>query len=280
MSPHPCPQGGVSQGPRGSPVSPSCPAGSNAPPAAASRTSTSTPSSATSTPASPAAPRAAMGTVAPGHPAAPTRPGEPPRPPVRTRGPRPPSHPLHHPTRWARTWGVSLMGMEPAGSPGVPLPPAATYPRAVPSPLALRPPRPPPPAPAQPPSRLPRLNPSHSRKALRNSRLVSQKDDVHVCIMCLRAIMNYQVGEGSVLGDPSGAPQKVSSPCGAIFGVRVFGVGPVLQCLALRCPHSTSHLVGTWHGDFPRSQSIPGVRTGGLTTPLMLFFPPSLASAW
>ncbi|XP_078280997.1 formin-like protein 1 isoform X3 [Rhinoraja longicauda] len=33
-----------------------------------------------------------------------------------------------------------------------------------------------------------------SRKALRNSRLVSQKDDVHVCIMCLRAIMNYQSG--------------------------------------------------------------------------------------
>ncbi|EMP31227.1 Formin-like protein 3 [Chelonia mydas] len=31
-----------------------------------------------------------------------------------------------------------------------------------------------------------------SRKALKNSRLVSQKDDVHVCIMCLRAIMNYQ----------------------------------------------------------------------------------------
>ncbi|XP_032891330.1 formin-like protein 1 isoform X2 [Amblyraja radiata] len=35
---------------------------------------------------------------------------------------------------------------------------------------------------------------THSRKALRNSRLVSQKDDVHVCIMCLRAIMNYQSG--------------------------------------------------------------------------------------
>uniref|UniRef100_UPI00398EEFCA formin-like protein 1 n=1 Tax=Pristiophorus japonicus TaxID=55135 RepID=UPI00398EEFCA len=34
----------------------------------------------------------------------------------------------------------------------------------------------------------------HSRKALRNSRIVSQKDDVHVCIMCLRAIMNYQSG--------------------------------------------------------------------------------------
>uniref|UniRef100_A0A8C3FUJ6 Formin like 1 n=1 Tax=Chrysemys picta bellii TaxID=8478 RepID=A0A8C3FUJ6_CHRPI len=39
----------------------------------------------------------------------------------------------------------------------------------------------------------PRLNPVHSRKALRNSRIISQKDDVHLCIMCLRAIMNYQV---------------------------------------------------------------------------------------
>uniref|UniRef100_A0A8C4LQN3 Formin like 1 n=1 Tax=Equus asinus asinus TaxID=83772 RepID=A0A8C4LQN3_EQUAS len=37
-----------------------------------------------------------------------------------------------------------------------------------------------------------KLTPAHSRKALRNSRIVSQKDDVHVCIMCLRAIMNYQ----------------------------------------------------------------------------------------
>uniref|UniRef100_A0A8B9YMI6 Formin like 1 n=1 Tax=Bos mutus grunniens TaxID=30521 RepID=A0A8B9YMI6_BOSMU len=38
-----------------------------------------------------------------------------------------------------------------------------------------------------------KLTPAHSKKALRNSRIVSQKDDVHVCIMCLRAIMNYQV---------------------------------------------------------------------------------------
>ncbi|EDM06258.1 formin-like 1 (predicted), isoform CRA_a [Rattus norvegicus] len=50
-----------------------------------------------------------------------------------------------------------------------------------------------------PPSSVPKsrltikLTPAHSRKALRNSRIVSQKDDVHVCIMCLRAIMNYQV---------------------------------------------------------------------------------------
>lgn len=46
-----------------------------------------------------------------------------------------------------------------------------------------------------PPPHPPRLTPAHSKKALRNSRIVSQKDDVHVCIMCLRAIMNYQVGQ-------------------------------------------------------------------------------------
>uniref|UniRef100_A0A8B9MUH4 Formin like 1 n=1 Tax=Accipiter nisus TaxID=211598 RepID=A0A8B9MUH4_9AVES len=47
------------------------------------------------------------------------------------------------------------------------------------------------------------LNPSHSRKTLRNSRLVSQKDDVHVCIMCLRAIMNYQSGFSLVMNHPA-----------------------------------------------------------------------------
>lgn len=39
-----------------------------------------------------------------------------------------------------------------------------------------------------------RYNTLPSRRTLKNSRLVSKKDDVHVCIMCLRAIMNYQVG--------------------------------------------------------------------------------------
>uniref|UniRef100_A0A8C2YG70 Formin like 1 n=1 Tax=Coturnix japonica TaxID=93934 RepID=A0A8C2YG70_COTJA len=48
-----------------------------------------------------------------------------------------------------------------------------------------------------------RLNPSHSRKALRNSRIVNQKDDVHVCIMCLRAIMNYQSGFSLVMNHPA-----------------------------------------------------------------------------
>uniref|UniRef100_A0A8C8SRR4 Formin like 1 n=1 Tax=Pelusios castaneus TaxID=367368 RepID=A0A8C8SRR4_9SAUR len=42
-----------------------------------------------------------------------------------------------------------------------------------------------------------------SRKALRNSRIVSQKDDVHVCIMCLRAIMNYQSGFSLVMNHPA-----------------------------------------------------------------------------
>ncbi|XP_013209911.1 formin-like protein 1 isoform X7 [Microtus ochrogaster] len=52
-----------------------------------------------------------------------------------------------------------------------------------------------------PPS--PRLTTAHSRKALRNSRIVSQKDDVHVCIMCLRAIMNYQSGFSLVMNHPA-----------------------------------------------------------------------------
>ncbi|XP_075767588.1 LOW QUALITY PROTEIN: formin-like protein 1 [Pelodiscus sinensis] len=48
-----------------------------------------------------------------------------------------------------------------------------------------------------------RLHPAPSRKALRNSRLISQKDDVHVCIMCLRAIMNYQSGFSLVMNHPA-----------------------------------------------------------------------------
>ncbi|XP_062234892.1 formin-like protein 1 isoform X2 [Platichthys flesus] len=56
-------------------------------------------------------------------------------------------------------------------------------------------------------------SPSHSstktsktftaRKVVRTSRVVSQKDDVHLCIMCLRAIMNYQSGFNLVMKHPS-----------------------------------------------------------------------------
>ncbi|XP_041817963.1 formin-like protein 1 [Chelmon rostratus] len=55
-------------------------------------------------------------------------------------------------------------------------------------------------------------SPSHSaskasktftvRKALRSSRAASQTDDVHLCIMCLRAIMNYQSGFSLVMKHP------------------------------------------------------------------------------
>ncbi|XP_036447483.1 formin-like protein 1 isoform X1 [Colossoma macropomum] len=47
-----------------------------------------------------------------------------------------------------------------------------------------------------------RLNSFHNRKTQRNSRLLSQKDHLHLCIMCLRAIMNYQSGFNQVMSHP------------------------------------------------------------------------------
>uniref|UniRef100_A0A4W4FRG1 Formin-like 2a n=1 Tax=Electrophorus electricus TaxID=8005 RepID=A0A4W4FRG1_ELEEL len=47
-----------------------------------------------------------------------------------------------------------------------------------------------------------RCNTMPSRRTLKNSRLVCKKDDVHVCIMCLRAIMNYQYGFNMVMSHP------------------------------------------------------------------------------
>ncbi|XP_076826462.1 formin-like 1b isoform X2 [Brachyhypopomus gauderio] len=41
-----------------------------------------------------------------------------------------------------------------------------------------------------------------ARKAQRNSRLLSQKDHLHLCILCIRAIMNYQSGFNQVMGHP------------------------------------------------------------------------------
>uniref|UniRef100_A0AAR2KRI8 Formin-like 1a n=1 Tax=Pygocentrus nattereri TaxID=42514 RepID=A0AAR2KRI8_PYGNA len=48
----------------------------------------------------------------------------------------------------------------------------------------------------------PLTNLAHHRKSLKNARLASQRDDVHVCIMCLRAIMNYQSGFNLVMSHP------------------------------------------------------------------------------
>ncbi|XP_061909970.1 formin-like protein 2 isoform X2 [Entelurus aequoreus] len=47
-----------------------------------------------------------------------------------------------------------------------------------------------------------RSNTLPSSRTLKNSRLVCKKDDVHVCIMCLRAIMNYQYGFNMVMSHP------------------------------------------------------------------------------
>uniref|UniRef100_A0A8C2KWZ2 Formin like 1 n=1 Tax=Cyprinus carpio TaxID=7962 RepID=A0A8C2KWZ2_CYPCA len=44
---------------------------------------------------------------------------------------------------------------------------------------------------------------THTLKALRYSRLLSQKNHLHLCIMCLRAIMNYQLGFNQVMDHPS-----------------------------------------------------------------------------
>uniref|UniRef100_A0A673XEV3 Formin like 1 n=1 Tax=Salmo trutta TaxID=8032 RepID=A0A673XEV3_SALTR len=43
---------------------------------------------------------------------------------------------------------------------------------------------------------------AQSRRTQKISRLASQRDDVHVCIMCLRAIMNYQSGFNQVMTHP------------------------------------------------------------------------------
>ncbi|XP_051537954.1 formin-like protein 1 isoform X1 [Myxocyprinus asiaticus] len=45
--------------------------------------------------------------------------------------------------------------------------------------------------------------PFTTRKALRYSRLLGQKNHLHLCIMCLRAIMNYQLGFNKVMAHPS-----------------------------------------------------------------------------
>ncbi|KAB0390776.1 hypothetical protein E2I00_011197, partial [Balaenoptera physalus] len=74
-----------------------------------------------------------------------------------------------------------------------------------------------------------KLTPAHSRKALRNSRIVSQKDDVHVCIMCLRAIMNYQPGPHPPL--LRGLPVRKGQPAPSLPRTKAL----VLELLAAVC---------------------------------------------
>uniref|UniRef100_A0A8C1JWB7 Formin like 1 n=1 Tax=Cyprinus carpio TaxID=7962 RepID=A0A8C1JWB7_CYPCA len=46
-------------------------------------------------------------------------------------------------------------------------------------------------------------SPTHNSPPLRYSRLLSQKNHLHLCIMCLRAIMNYQLGFNQVMAHPN-----------------------------------------------------------------------------
>lgn len=56
-----------------------------------------------------------------------------------------------------------------------------------------------------------RSNTLPSRRTLKNSRLVCKKDDVHVCIMCLRAVMNYQVRLACSTSDRRYSHQQMSN---------------------------------------------------------------------
>ena len=84
---------------------------------------------------------------------------------------------------WGWLWGQELgLGSGP--------PPPAPHPPHPHSGGPESPPQPPP-----PPHRVPHsAGTLPNRRALKNARMVSRKDDVHLCVMCLRAIMNYQVG--------------------------------------------------------------------------------------
>ncbi|KAM4622722.1 formin-like protein 1 isoform 1-T2 [Discoglossus pictus] len=61
------------------------------------------------------------------------------------------------------------------------------------------------PSPTNTPSRVRNLTARyiHNRATMRNSKHPNMKDDVHVCIMCLRAIMNYQSGFSMVMSHSS-----------------------------------------------------------------------------
>uniref|UniRef100_A0A8C7XJY3 Formin-like 2b n=1 Tax=Oryzias sinensis TaxID=183150 RepID=A0A8C7XJY3_9TELE len=66
-----------------------------------------------------------------------------------------------------------------------------------------------------------RSNTLPSRRTLKNSRLVCKKDDVHVCIMCLRAIMNYQVSNvADLFSSTTGTPALVLELLAAVCLVR------------------------------------------------------------
>ncbi|KAG9474384.1 hypothetical protein GDO78_004599 [Eleutherodactylus coqui] len=59
-------------------------------------------------------------------------------------------------------------------------------------------------SPSSTPSRVRNLTVKlYNRATVKNSKPGTMKDDVHVCVMCLRAIMNYQLGFSMVMSHPS-----------------------------------------------------------------------------
>ncbi|MFT7801070.1 formin-like protein 3 isoform X1 [Arapaima gigas] len=68
-------------------------------------------------------------------------------------------------------------------------------------------------------------------KTAKNSQLVSQKDDVHVCIMCLRAVMNYQYGFNLVMSHPHAVNEIALSLNNNNFRTKAL----VLELLAAVC---------------------------------------------
>uniref|UniRef100_A0A8C9W7T2 Formin-like 3 n=1 Tax=Scleropages formosus TaxID=113540 RepID=A0A8C9W7T2_SCLFO len=68
-------------------------------------------------------------------------------------------------------------------------------------------------------------------KAAKSSQLLSQKDDVHVCIMCLRAVMNYQYGFNLVMSHPQAVNEIALSLNNKNFRTKAL----VLELLAAVC---------------------------------------------
>uniref|UniRef100_A0A8C9VWY9 Formin-like 3 n=1 Tax=Scleropages formosus TaxID=113540 RepID=A0A8C9VWY9_SCLFO len=65
----------------------------------------------------------------------------------------------------------------------------------------------------------------------KSSQLLSQKDDVHVCIMCLRAVMNYQYGFNLVMSHPQAVNEIALSLNNKNFRTKAL----VLELLAAVC---------------------------------------------
>lgn len=169
--------------------------------------------------------------------------------------------------------GVSLMGSQMPGSPGVISRPCCHPPVRCPLPACAVPPGRPPPGPrsaALSPTQAEPLTQQEDAEELPPRQPEGRRPRLHHVSPCHHELPG---GRGWCRQGPTWGSPK--SPAPAVpFSGSGFGVGPVRHPLTPRCPRSTSCLVGTWYRNVPRSRSIPGVGTGGRMTPLMFPFPP------